>query len=61
MLPQSPVQYVIQYNGSQGGNRYIDNSFDGGQSNMLPIGNTGALALGRCVFDSPANQSGHLP
>ena len=54
LFPQSAVQYGIQDTGSQGGNRYVNDSFDGGQTNMIAVDNNGPAVLTRAEF-APAN------
>jgi hypothetical protein len=54
LFPQTAVQYGIQDTGSQGGNRYVNDSFDGGQTNMIAVDNNGPAVLTRAEF-APAN------
>jgi hypothetical protein len=50
LFPQTATQYGILDQGSQGGNRYVNDSFDGGQTNMIAVANNGPAVLTRAEF-----------
>jgi hypothetical protein len=49
------VYFGIQDEGSQGGNDYVDDSFDGNQSWTLQAISNGPIVLEHCHFEAPAN------
>jgi hypothetical protein len=40
---------------SQGGNHYVNDRFDGGQTNMIAVANNGPAVLTRAEFNAPPN------